>query len=149
MINDPNAEEEEETVTVPNVTGKPLEEALAMLKSAGLEAGNVNQVSSDSYFNNYVAAQQAKAGSSVAKGTAVGLSVSMGPGPEQSAQFDLIIPETGTVVVTLVDAAGTSVLYQKNCSAGERLEQSFLYHGSGTVTITCNGKEIWSKNYES
>ena len=73
----------------------------------------------------------------------------MGPGPEQSAQFDLIIPETGTVVVTLVDAAGTSVLYQKNCSAGERLEQSFLYHGSGTVTITCNGKEIWSKNYES
>ena len=149
MINDPNAEAEEETVTVPNVTGKPLEEALAMLKSAGLEAGNVNQVSSDSYFNNYVAAQQAKAGSSVAKGTAVGLSVSMGPGPEQSAQFDLIIPETGTVVVTLVDAAGTSVLYQKNCSAGERLEQSFLYHGSGTVTITCNGKEIWSKNYES
>ena len=52
-------------------------------------------------------------------------------------------------MVTLVDAAGTSVLSQKNCEAGERLEQSFLYHGSGTITITCNGKEIWSKTYES
>lgn len=149
MINDPNAEEQKETATVPNVTGKTLEEALSMLKSAGLEAGTVTQVSSNIYYNNYVAAQQAKAGSSVEKGTAIGLSVSTGPGPEQSAQYDLIIPETGNVVVTLIDAAGTSMLYQKDCVAGERLNQSFLYHGSGTVTITCNGKEIWSKTYES
>ncbi|MBQ3510161.1 MAG: Stk1 family PASTA domain-containing Ser/Thr kinase [Peptococcaceae bacterium] len=149
MINDPDAEPQAETVTVPSLKGKTLEEALQALRSAGLEAGNVTQVSSTEYYNNYVVSQQSPAGSSVEKGTAVGLSVSTGPGPEISAQFDLIIPQSGNVVVTLTDATGTSVLYQKRCEAGERLEQSFLYHESGTVTITCNGEEIWSKVYES
>lgn len=149
MINDPDAEVESETVSMPKLTGKTLEEALQALKTAGLQAGTVTQVSSNEYYNNYVVSQQSPAGSSVEKGTAVGFSVSTGPGPEQSAQFDIIVPETGKIVVTLVDAAGTSVLSQKNCEAGERLEQSFLYHGSGTITITCNGKEIWSKTYES
>ncbi len=60
-----------------------------------------------------------------AEGTAVNFTVSSGPGPEQSAQFELIIPEDGTVVATLTDAVGTSVLYQKECVAGERVQQSF------------------------
>ena len=83
----------------------------------------------------------------VAEGTAVNFTVSSGPGPEQSAQFELIIPEDGTVVATLTDAVGTSVLYQKECVAGERVQQSFLYHGAGKIVITCNGEEIWSKEY--
>ncbi len=149
MINDPDAEVKPETVNVPTLKGKTLEQALQMLKDAGLEPGTMKQASSTEYYNNYVISQQSPAGSSVEKGTAIGLTVSTGPGPERSAQFDLIIPQNGKVVVTLVDAAGTSVLYQKECEAGERLEQSFLYHGSGTVTITCNGTEIWSKDYES
>ncbi len=149
MINDPDAELEDVTVTVPTLKGKTLEQALQALKNAGLEPGTMTQASSTEYYNNYVISQQSPAGSSVEKGTAIGLTVSTGPGPQQSAQFDLIIPQSGKVVVTLVDAAGTSVLYQKECEAGERLEQSFLYHGSGTVTITCNGTEIWSKVYES
>ncbi len=149
MLNDPNTEQEPATTTVPYLTGKTLEEALRALEAAKLQSGAVTQVSSTEYAYNYVVSQQAAAGSSVSEGTAVAFSVSTGPGPQKSAQFDLIIPKDGRVVVTLTDAVGTSVLYQKDCAAGERLEQSFLYHGSGTVTITCNGEEIWSKVYES
>ena len=47
-----------------------------------------------------------------------------------------------------LDKNGSAVLYQKDCVAGERVQQSFLYHGSGTVRITCNDKEIWSKEYD-
>ena len=145
MVNDPGAN----AVDMPKLKGKTLEQALQALKDAGLEAGTVSQVSSTEYYNNYVVNQSVPAGSSVEKGTVVDISVSTGPGPQQSAEYDLIIPQDGSVVVTLIDSRGTSVLYQKQCSAGERLEQSFLYHGSATVTITCNGEEIWRKSYES
>ncbi len=149
MVNDPNVEPEVVTTSVPNLKGMALEDALRALEAAKLKAGTVTQVSSTEYYNNYVVSQQAAAGSSVEEGSVVHFSVSTGPGPQKSAQFDLIIPQDGKVVVTLIDAIGTSILYQKECTAGERLEQSFLYHGSGTVTITCNGEEIWSKVYES
>ena len=145
MVNDPGAN----AVDMPKLKGKTLEQALQALKDAGLEAGTVSQVSSTEYYNNYVVNQSVPAGSSVEKGTVVDISVSTGPGPQQSAEYDLIIPQDGSVVVTLIDSRGTSVLYQKQCSAGERLEQSFLYNGRATVTNTCNGEEIWSKSYES
>ncbi len=149
MINEKEAEPEVQTTSVPSLTGKTLDEARKALAAANLKEGSVNKVSSNTYYNNYVVEQGAAAGSSVAEGTAVNLTVSSGPGPETSAQFELIIPEDGTVVVTLKDTAGTSELYQKECVAGERVQQSFLYHGKGTVTITCNGKEIWSQEYGS
>lgn len=149
MINEKEAEPEVQTTSVPSLTGKTLDEARKALAAANLKEGSVNKVSSNTHYNNYVVEQGAAAGSSVAEGTAVNLTVSSGPGPETSAQFELIIPEDGTVVVTLKDTAGTSELYQKECVAGERVQQSFLYHGKGTVTITCNGKEIWSQEYGS
>ncbi len=149
MINEKEAEPEGQTSYVLSLSGKTLDESRKSLESANLKEGSVNKVSSNTHYNNYVVEQGAAAGSSVAEGTAVNLTVSSGPGPETSAQFELIIPEDGTVVVTLKDTAGTSELYQKECVAGERVQQSFLYHGKGTVTITCNGKEIWSQEYGS
>ena len=149
MVNDPSAEPEVATTTVPQLQGRTLEEALRMLEQAKLVSGTVSQASSTEYANNYVISQQAAAGSSVSEGTAVSFTVSTGPGPQKSAQYELIIPNDGTVRVMLTDAAGSSMLYEKYCEAGERLSQSFLYYGSGTVTITCNGEEIWSKSYES
>lgn len=149
MINNAEIQPENVNTTVPYLTGKTLEEALRALEKASLVSGTVSQASSTEYYNNCVINQKMTAGSQVQEGTAIDFTVSTGPGPQKSAQFDLIVPEDGTVVVTLVDATGGSVLCQKICEAGERLNQSFLYYGSGTVTITCDGKEIWSKIYES
>lgn len=149
MINEKEAEPEVKTTSVPSLTGKTLEEARKALAAANLKEGSVNKTSSNTYYSNYVIEQGVAAGSAIEEGTAVNLTVSSGPGPESSAQFELIIPEDGTVVATLKDAAGTSVLYQKECVAGERIQQSFLYHGKGVVTITCNENEIWSQEYGS
>lgn len=147
LIINEKVEPEVVMTSVPSLVGKSLEEARKALTAAKLKEGMVSKVSSDEYYSNVVINQQLAAGSSVAEGTAVNFTVSSGPGPEQSAQFELIIPEDGTVVATLTDTAGTSVLYQKECVAGERVQQSFLYHGAGKIVITCNGEEIWSKEY--
>lgn len=147
LIINEKVEPEVVMTSVPSLVGKSLEEARKALTAAKLKEGTISKVSSDEYYSNVVINQQLAAGSSVAEGTAVNFNVSSGPGPEQSAQFELIIPEDGTVVATLTDTAGTSVLYQKECVAGERVQQSFLYHGAGKIVITCNGEEIWSKEY--
>ena len=147
LIINEKAEPEVVMTSVPYLVGKSLEEARKALAAANLKEGTVSEASSDQYYSNVVITQQLAAGSSVAEGTAVNFTVSTGPGPEQSAQFELIIPEDGTVVATLTDTAGTSVIYQKECVAGERVQQSFLYHGAGKIVITCNGEEIWSKEY--
>ena len=147
LIINEKTEPEVVMTSVPSLVGKSLEDARKALAAANLKEGAVGKASSDEYYSNVVINQQLAAGSSVAEGTAVNFTVSSGPGPEQSAQFELIIPEDGTVVATLIDAAGTSVLYQKECVAGERVQQSFLYHGAGKIVITCNGEEIWSKEY--
>ncbi len=148
MINDLKVKEVD-LVSVPTLKGKTMEQAMQALRDAGLEAGMVNQVSSKEYYKDYVISQQAPAGSEVESGSAIGFTVSSGPGPGQAAQFYITVPEDGKIVVTLIDDAGTSVLYQKDCQTGDRLEQSFLYHGEGKVIITCDGKEIWSKAYGS
>ena len=148
MINEKEAEPEVVTVAVPTLTGKTLEEAKKALTNAGLQVGTINKVTSDEYYNNYVIGQGTAAGTSVSEGTAVALTVSTGPGPQKSAQFELIIPENGTVIATLTDASGSSKLYERECVAGERVQQSFLYHDKGTIIITCNGKEIWSQDYD-
>ena len=148
MINEKAAEPAVVNTSVPNLVGKTQDEARKALANAKLSEGTVSQGSSNEYYSGYVSVQQTAAGSTVPEGSKVNYTVSTGPGPERSAQFELIIPEDGTVVVTLQDKNGSAVLYQKDCVAGERVQQSFLYHGSGTVRITCNDKEIWSKEYD-
>lgn len=147
MINEKEVAPAVVTVKVPAMTGKTLDEARKLLAAANLKEGAISKTSSDAYYSDYVVQQGTASGSEVPEGTAINLIVSTGPGPSQSAQFELIIPEDGVVVATLQDAAGTSKLYQKDCVAGERVQQSFLYHGKATVTITCNGQEIWSQEY--
>ena len=148
MINEKEAEPEVVMKSVPSLTGKTLEEAKKALVNEGLQVGTIDKAASDEYYNNYVIDQGTAANTSVSEGTAVALTVSTGPGPQKSAQFELIIPENGTVIATLVDASGSSKLYERECVAGERIQQSFLYHDKGTITITCNGKEIWSQDYD-
>ena len=82
------------------------------------------------------------------EGTAINLVVSSGPGPERSAQFELIVPENGTVTASLQDTKGPRELYREYCYAGERVQKSFMYFGNATLTITCNGQVIMEKTYE-
>ena len=139
---------EEEDVSVPSLKGKKLNDAIALLRAAGLEEGQIHRTSSKEYYSDYILDQGIAAGSKVTKGTSVSLTVSSGPGPESeaSSQFDVIVPEDGHVVATVSDSNGTKVVFEKDCVAGDQVQQSFTYKGKGSISITCNGKEIWSKS---
>ena len=141
-------EEEDEEVSVPSLKGKKLNDAIALLRAAGLEEGQIHKTSSKEFYSDYVLDQGIAAGSKVTKGTSISLTVSSGPGPESeaSSQFDVIVPEDGHVVATVSDSNGTKVVFEKDCAAGDRIQQSFTYKGKGSITINCNGKEIWSKS---
>ncbi|MGB9866769.1 MAG: Stk1 family PASTA domain-containing Ser/Thr kinase [Bacillota bacterium] len=71
----------QEYALVPSVSGKPLRDAEALLKGAGLELGSVAYRYHAEVPENYVISQNPKANTRVAKGTLVDLDVSKGPEP--------------------------------------------------------------------
>ena len=143
MINQPPE------ASVPSLVGKTQAEAQQALQAAGLEIGGITTEGSKDYVKGIVLRQDPQAGASLNEGMMVNLVISNGPGPEQSAQFELIVPESGTITAALQDANGTRELYREQCRAGERVQKAFIYYGTANLTITCNGKVIMEKVYES
>ena len=82
------------------------------------------------------------------EGDSVTLVISDGPGPEYSANFELIVPQSGTVIVTITDGKGVKELYREYCFAGERVQKDFIYYGTAQLSITCNNQMIMEKIYE-
>lgn len=142
MINQPPE------VSVPNLIGKTQVLAQQELQTAGLEIGGITTEPSDSYVKGIVLRQNPSAGAVIREGDAINLIISDGPGPERSAQFELIIPESGVVVAVLQDSRGSTEIYRENCVAGERVQKAFLYYGTANLTITCNNQVIMEKVYE-
>lgn len=136
-------------VSVPSLTGKMQGVAQQELMVAGFQIGSITSESSKDYVNGIVIRQTPEAGTIEKEGEAVHLVVSSGPGPEYSAQFELIVPESGIIVAQLYDATGNRELYREQCSAGERVQKAFLYYGTAKLTITCNEQVILEKTYES
>lgn len=136
-------------VPVPYLVGKTQGTAQQELAAAGFQIGGITSESSQNYVKGVVLRQTPEAGTTLKEGEYVHLVVSSGPGPEYSAQFELIVPETGTIVAQLEDATGSREVYREKCSAGERVQKAFLYYGTAKVTITCNGQVILEKTYES
>lgn len=136
-------------VPVPYLVGKTQGTAQQELAAAGFQIGGITSESSQNYVKGIVLRQTPEAGTTLKEGEYVHLVVSSGPGPEYSAQFELIVPETGTIVAQLEDATGSREVYREKCSAGERVQKAFLYYGTAKVTITCNGQVILEKTYES
>ncbi|MBQ2995272.1 MAG: Stk1 family PASTA domain-containing Ser/Thr kinase [Peptococcaceae bacterium] len=143
MINQPPE------ASVPSLVGKTQAEAQQALQAAGLEIGGITTEGSKDYVKGIVLRQDPQAGASLNEGMMVNLVISNGPGLEQSAQFELIVPESGTITAALQDANGTTELYREQCRAGERVQKAFIYYGTANLTITCNGKVIMEKVYES
>lgn len=68
-----------ETVTTPNVVGRTVAEATERLQHARLQAGEAEQIFSDTVPNGQIVRQAIAAGTKVEAGTAVDLTVSKGP----------------------------------------------------------------------
>ncbi len=143
MINKPPA------VSVPSLVGKTQLQAQQELQAAGFQIGGITTEGSNDYVKGIVLHQSPEAGTSLGEGASISMVVSAGPGPQRSAQFELIVPETGIIVAVLQDANGTSEQYREHCMAGERVQKAFIYYGAAKMTITCNDKVIMEKTYES
>ena len=142
MVNEPPE------AAVPSLTGKTQSEAQQNLQLTGLAIGSITTEPSDTYIKGIVLRQEPLADTLLREGDRVNLVVSSGPGPAQSDQFELIVPESGTLVATMTDAKGTTELYRDYCFAGERVQKSFVYYGTAKVTITCSNQVIMEKTYE-
>ena len=70
-----------ERVTVPSLSHYTEAEARQQLRNMGLTLGSVNRKYDDSVEKNYVISQSISSGTKVAKGTAVGITVSLGSRP--------------------------------------------------------------------
>lgn len=70
----------EETFPVPNVTGKPYEEAVTILQDAGFSIGKTTKDNSETIAEGYVISQDPSANSNAPKSKKINLVVSMGPG---------------------------------------------------------------------
>jgi len=68
-------------VSVPNVVGKAIQQALADITAAGLTQGNTTGECSNSVPKDYIISQSPQAGALVSPGTKVNLTVSTGPCP--------------------------------------------------------------------
>jgi hypothetical protein len=142
MVNEPPE------VTVPSLIGKTQAEAQQDLQLIGLGIGGITTEPSDQYVKGVVIRQDPLADTVLHEGDSVTMIISSGPGPQQFDEFELIVPRSGTVVVTISDAKGTTELFREYCFAGERVQKAFTYFGTAELTITSNNEIIMEKTYE-
>ena len=81
--------------TVPNLTGKTEDAARAELTAAGLKAGKVSKVNSDTVPEGTVITQAVDAGDSIETGTGIGFTVSIGPSETSAAETDYMVEPIG------------------------------------------------------
>jgi serine/threonine protein kinase len=132
-----------ERVSMPNLIGKPLEEAKRIIEDSKLKLGEVRSKESTEYSSNYVIEQNITAGTLLEEGSTINLSVSKGPGPVANTEvlrFELPDDEDFyNVKVTVRDAKGEREVYNEFHEAGDRIKIAINYFGSGTAEVRLNG----------
>lgn len=131
-------------VTIPNLKEKTLSDAKTELKKAGLTLGNVTETESYTYDAGIVLGQSLAAGGQTMQDTSIDLTVSKGPGPDKYkiGKVEMLVPETGTMVLELVDDDGRAIIYSKEWQEGDYLSTEFTYKGRGQVNIYCNDQLV-------
>ncbi len=123
----------ENSVKVPDLTGKTLIEATNELKSIGLEVGEIYYDYSDEYDTGSVIRQGVDGGTKVNKGTEIPLTISSGsPVP---------IDITETIDLSQLKAPFTITVYCDGVLEAEKKRYSLVFDDTFTFTITRNINE--------
>lgn len=127
---------------VPNLIGKPIDEAKRLLEQAGLKLGEVKEVNDHSAVKNVVLASNPNAGTKIGAGDTVSISVATGGGQKKSAYVDFVVPGKKPVAVqlVLVDDNGKTTIYSGTQMGGVRLRQRVEFEGLARVLLYCDGK---------
>ena len=155
---------ETKTTTVPNLLGKNIDDAIQMIKDAGLTYNGKSSDYSDSYSENQVMNQSISAGKTVDEGTTISLTVSLGSRvTSYSASIPIESPfgrditdgdgntdvyDSGQVTVVVYKPDGSSeTVYDQNTSEGSlpgSVSTTSTASGSGTVYVYLNGVQVSS-----
>ena len=133
-------------VLVPNLLGQDLTAARAALKTAGLAEGTIQRQNSDQYYAGVVIGQSAAAQSTVAKDTAIDLTVSTGPGPAaKTAQITYTVANDGAnhqLRIVVEDASGTHEEYNQALAPGTAFKEYITFYGEGKIIVYVDGKQV-------
>ena len=155
---------ETKTTTVPNLLGQNIDDAIQMIKDAGLTYNGKSSDYSDSYSENQVMDQSISAGKTVDEGTTISLTVSLGSRvTSYSASIPIESPfgrditdgdgntdvyDSGQVTVVVYKPDGSSeTVYDQNTSEGGlpgSVSTTSTASGSGTVYVYLNGVQVSS-----
>ena len=155
---------ETKTTIVPNLLGHNIDDAIQMIKDAGLTYNGKSSDYSDSYSENQVMDQSISAGKTVDEGTTISLTVSLGSRvPSYSASIPIESPfgrditdgdgntdvyDSGQVTVVVYKPDGSSeTVYDQNTSEGSlpgSVSTTSTASGSGTVYVYLNGVQVSS-----
>ena len=155
---------ETKTTTVPNLLGQNIDDAIQMIKDAGLTYNGKSSDYSDSYSENRVMNQSISAGKTVDEGTTISLTVSLGSRvTSYSASIPIESPfgrditdgdgntdvyDSGQVTVVVYKPDGSSeTVYDQNTSEGSlpgSVSTTSTASGSGTVYVYLNGVQVSS-----
>ena len=155
---------ETKTTTVPNLLGQDIDDAIQMIKDAGLTYNGKSSDYSDSYSENQVMNQSIGVGKTVDEGTTISLTVSLGSRvTSYSASIPIESPfgrditdgdgntdvyDSGQVTVVVYKPDGSSeTVYDQNTSEGSlpgSVSTTSTASGSGTVYVYLNGVQVSS-----
>ena len=155
---------ETKTTNVPNLLGQNIDDAIQMIKDAGLTYNGKSSDYSDSYSENQVMNQSISAGKTVDEGTTISLTVSLGSRvTSYSASIPIESPfgrditdgdgntdvyDSGQVTVVVYKPDGSSeTVYDQNTSEGSlpgSVSTTSTASGSGTVYVYLNGVQVSS-----
>lgn len=155
---------ETKTTIVPNLLGQNIDNAIQMIKDAGLTYNGKSSDYSDSYSENQVMDQSISAGKTVDEGTTISLTVSLGSRvTSYSASIPIESPfgrditdgdgntdvyDSGQVTVVVYKPDGSSeTVYDQNTSEGSlpgSVSTTSTASGSGTVYVYLNGVQVSS-----
>ena len=153
---------ETKTTIVPNLLGQNIDDAIQMIKDAGLTYNGKSSDYSDSYSENQVMNQSISAGKTVEEGTTISLTVSLGSRvTSYSASIPIESPfgrditdgdgntdvyDSGQVTVVVYKPDGSSeTVYDQNTSEGSlpgSVSTTSTASGAGTVYVYLNGVQV-------
>ncbi|MEG1536678.1 MAG: Stk1 family PASTA domain-containing Ser/Thr kinase [Clostridiales bacterium] len=138
------------SLVMPNVVGKTLNAAQAMITDSGLFVKDVKYASSYDYGDGYVVDQSIDAGANTVTGEYVTLTVSEGPGPSlKSATFTYMLPYDDNkhhVVVTSKDVYGETEVYNQQVTEGETIYVDISYYNRSLVTVYIDSEPVYTEN---
>ncbi len=145
-------------VTVPDLSGQPVQDALSTLKKVRLRLGQTVKTYNETVPEGYVIGQQPPPGVDVPEETPINIIVSKGsPPPEPEIDWSKLPPDARAVKVAVAvggtelrqvvqilvsDAKGEREVYSGVHVPGDKIVKTIVVHGPARIRVLVNGREV-------